>query len=92
MRAAISMAGYTASEADELRKSIAKKKEDVLQKHRLKFIDGAQKAGIPSETARPSSKTGKISPATASPRPTPPIMASSRSRLPISKRTTPPST
>ncbi len=51
MRAAMDMAGYTASEADELRKSIAKKKADVLQKHRLKFIEGAQKRGIPEETA-----------------------------------------
>ncbi len=51
MRAAINMAGYTASEADELRKSIAKKKADVLQKHRLKFIDGAQQRGIPEATA-----------------------------------------
>ena len=31
MRAAIDMAGYTASEADELRKAISKKKADVLQ-------------------------------------------------------------
>ena len=51
MRAAINMAGYTASEADELRKSIAKKKADVLHKHRLKFIDGAQRGGIPEEIA-----------------------------------------
>ena len=51
MRAAVNLAGYTASEADELRKSIAKKKADVLLKHREKFIAGAQANGIPAETA-----------------------------------------
>jgi DNA polymerase-3 subunit alpha len=51
MRAAINMAGYTASEADELRKSIAKKKADVLHKHRLKFIEGAQRSGISEQIA-----------------------------------------
>ncbi len=51
MRAAINMAGYTASEADELRKSIAKKKADVLEKHRLKFIAGAQQRGISEAVA-----------------------------------------
>ena len=51
MRAAINMAGYTASEADELRKSIAKKKADVLLKHRQKFISGAEAKGIPGSVA-----------------------------------------
>lgn len=52
MRAAINMAGYTASEADELRKSIAKKKADVLLKHRQKFISGAEVNGIPGTVAK----------------------------------------
>ncbi len=46
MFAAIKLAGYTASEADDLRKAISKKKADVLLKHRLKFIAGAQERGI----------------------------------------------
>lgn len=51
MFAAINLAGYTASEADDLRKSIAKKKADVLMKHRQKFIGGAKERGISEETA-----------------------------------------
>lgn len=46
MRAAVELAGYTASEADALRKAIAKKKKDKIQKHRAKFIAGAVKRGI----------------------------------------------
>jgi len=51
MFSAVNMAGYTQSEADDLRKSIAKKKADVLEKHRLKFIKGASERGIPEEIA-----------------------------------------
>jgi DNA polymerase-3 subunit alpha len=51
MFAAMQMAGYTASEADDLRKAIAKKKADVLLKHREKFISGAQAKGIDEDTA-----------------------------------------
>ena len=51
MRAAINMAGYTASEADGLRKSIAKKQASVLEKHRLKFIGGAKQNGISEQIA-----------------------------------------
>src|SRR5450759_551958 len=39
--AAMSLAGYTASEGDELRKAISKKMADALLKHREKFIEGA---------------------------------------------------
>ena len=42
MQAAMQLAGYEASEADSLRKAIAKKKEKKLQEHRKKFIKGAQ--------------------------------------------------
>ncbi len=51
MRAAVELAGYTASEADNLRKAIAKKKKKQLVKHRQKFIAGATERGIPKETA-----------------------------------------
>jgi len=42
MQAAMQLAGYEASEADSLRKAIAKKKEKKLEEHRKKFIKGAQ--------------------------------------------------
>ncbi|BCY17742.1 DNA-directed DNA polymerase [Leptolinea sp. HRD-7] len=51
MMAAMNLAGYTASEADELRKAISKKNAEALQKHRLKFIEGAKNKGIPQETS-----------------------------------------
>jgi DNA polymerase III subunit alpha len=51
MFAAVQLAGYTASEADDLRKAIAKKKVESLIKHRAKFIKGASERGIPADTA-----------------------------------------
>jgi len=51
MFAAMEMAGYTASEADGLRKAIAKKKEKQLKRHREKFIKGAVSSGIDKLTA-----------------------------------------
>jgi DNA polymerase-3 subunit alpha len=51
MFAAMELAGYSASEADDLRKAIAKKIEEKLQKHQQKFVDGAVQNGIPEKTA-----------------------------------------
>jgi len=51
MNAAVKLAGYTQSEADDLRKAISKKLGDKVLAHRKKFVDGASKNGIPSETA-----------------------------------------
>ena len=51
MFAAIDLAGYSASEADELRKAISKKKADAIAKHRVKFVAGATRNGIPEDTA-----------------------------------------
>ena len=52
MRAAVDLAGYTASEADGLRKAIAKKQKEKLQKHREKFIKGAiEKGGLSKDAA-----------------------------------------
>ncbi|MBW6466275.1 MAG: DNA polymerase III subunit alpha [Brevefilum sp.] len=42
MQAAMQLAGYEASDADSLRKAIAKKQEDKLKEHRKRFIEGAQ--------------------------------------------------
>ncbi len=51
MRAAVELAGYSPSEADELRKAISKKKKEDIEKHRKKFVSGAVKHGIPQDTA-----------------------------------------
>ena len=51
MFAVMELAGYTAPEADDLRKAISKKQEEKLLKHRQKFVSGAVKRGIPERTA-----------------------------------------
>jgi len=51
MYTAMNLGGYTASEADDLRKAVAKKKADVLLKHRERFVTGAEKRGIPTAIA-----------------------------------------
>lgn len=51
MLAAMELAGYTASEADDLRKAIAKKKKKDLEKHRKKFVEGAVVNDMRRETA-----------------------------------------
>ena len=51
MQAASVLAGYTLGEADILRKAMGKKKVEVMQEQRAKFLAGAEKKGISSETA-----------------------------------------
>jgi len=51
MRAAVEIAGYTASEADYLRKAISKKIREELEKHQEKFVVGAANNGIDENTA-----------------------------------------
>jgi DNA polymerase-3 subunit alpha len=51
MRAAVDLAGYNLSEADELRKAIAKKQKEKLLSHRQKFVHGASERGITPEVA-----------------------------------------
>jgi DNA polymerase III subunit alpha len=51
MSAVMKLAGYSAPEADDLRKAIAKKLADKLETHRQKFIDGAKKNDIATETS-----------------------------------------
>lgn len=51
MNAAVQLAGYTQSEADDLRKAISKKIAEKVKKHRNKFVKGASENGIPKETA-----------------------------------------
>ena len=52
MFAVMQLAGYSAPEADDLRKVISKKQKDKLQKHRQKFINGSVKNGIDKDTAK----------------------------------------
>jgi DNA polymerase III subunit alpha len=49
MRAAVELAGYSAPEADDLRKAIGKKQKDKLEKHREKFVKGAARKGAMSK-------------------------------------------
>jgi len=51
MNAAVQLAGYTQSEADDLRKAISKKIASKVKKHRAQFVAGATKNGIPQDTA-----------------------------------------
>jgi DNA polymerase-3 subunit alpha len=51
MSAVMQVAGYSASEADDLRKAIAKKIEGKLKKHRKKFVQGAVGQGIEEKVA-----------------------------------------
>jgi DNA polymerase-3 subunit alpha len=51
MFAAMEMAGYSASEADRLRKAISKKDARALARHRENFIKGAVNNQIEKETA-----------------------------------------
>ncbi len=51
MKIAQILANYTLSEADELRKAIGKKKPEVMEKHRIRFIEGATKNGVRGKTA-----------------------------------------
>ena len=51
MYSAMNLANYTASEADFLRKAVAKKKADVLLQQRDRFVTGAVKNDVPEDIA-----------------------------------------
>lgn len=51
MQIASTMAGFTLSEADLLRRAISKKQRDILEKERSHFISGSLKNGYSEETA-----------------------------------------
>ncbi|MFU8772612.1 MAG: DNA polymerase III subunit alpha, partial [Anaerolineales bacterium] len=51
MFAAMELAGYSAPEADDLRKAISKKQKEKLLKHHQKFVAGAVERGIAENTA-----------------------------------------
>ncbi len=45
IRIATALAGYEPGEADMIRKAVAKKKKDLMEKHRIQFSAGARKNG-----------------------------------------------
>lgn len=51
MKCASTLAGYTLGGADLLRRAMGKKKVAEMQKHRVKFVDGALKNGVAKEKA-----------------------------------------
>ncbi|WP_028325099.1 DNA polymerase III subunit alpha [Desulfatirhabdium butyrativorans] len=51
MKIAVELAGYTMSQADELRKAMGKKKPEILAEHRGRFIEGSAAKGVPAEKA-----------------------------------------
>ncbi len=51
MKIAVELAGYTMSEADDLRKAMGKKIPEILAKHRDRFVNGAAEKGVPAEKA-----------------------------------------
>jgi len=52
MQIAVTLAGYTLGEADNLRKAMGKKLKELMAKERNRFIEGAIKKGIPKEKAK----------------------------------------
>jgi DNA polymerase-3 subunit alpha len=51
MFAVIEMAGYSASEADNLRKAISKKNASAIEKHKKMFVEGCVRNQIPEDVA-----------------------------------------
>ena len=51
MQCASALAGYTLGEADILRRAMGKKKVEVMQEQRAKFLAGAKEKGIEEKTA-----------------------------------------
>ncbi|MDR3353489.1 MAG: DNA polymerase III subunit alpha [Synergistaceae bacterium] len=51
MQCASSLAGYTLGEADLLRRAMGKKKADVMEAQRAKFLEGAERNGVSREKA-----------------------------------------
>jgi DNA polymerase III subunit alpha len=49
IRIAANLAGYEPGEADMIRKAVAKKKKDLMEKHRSQFTDGAMGNGFSKE-------------------------------------------
>jgi DNA polymerase-3 subunit alpha len=52
MQIAQILAGYSLADADSLRRAMGKKKKEVMQEERSKFLSGAKQHRIPEKTAR----------------------------------------
>ncbi len=52
MRIAVEVAGFTMGEADILRKAMGKKKPEVMQQQKQKFVDGAMARGVAKRKAQ----------------------------------------
>ncbi|MBC7223370.1 MAG: DNA polymerase III subunit alpha [Anaerolineae bacterium] len=48
---ATQLAGYSAADADLMRRAVGKKKKEELLKHRQRFVEGAVQRGIPRDVA-----------------------------------------
>lgn len=51
MQIAVALAGFSMGEADVLRKAMGKKDADLMEKQKVRFLDGARAKGIPPEKA-----------------------------------------
>jgi DNA polymerase-3 subunit alpha len=51
MEIANKFAGYSLGQADVLRRAVSKKKRDVLESERVRFVNGAKNQGYPEKTA-----------------------------------------
>jgi DNA polymerase-3 subunit alpha len=51
MQASRQLAGFSQSEADDLRKAMGKKKPEVMAKQKSKFVDGATQKGVKHDVA-----------------------------------------
>jgi DNA polymerase-3 subunit alpha len=52
MRIAVEIAGFSLAKADTLRKAMGKKKQEIIDRERQNFIDGAVAKGHPKDKAR----------------------------------------
>ncbi|MEE9263415.1 MAG: DNA polymerase III subunit alpha, partial [Vicinamibacteria bacterium] len=52
MRIANHMGGFTLNEADTLRKAMGKKKKEIMEKYKTRFVDGAHAKGIGRDIAK----------------------------------------
>ena len=52
MEIAHQLAGYSLGEADNLRRAMGKKKKEIMEKEREKFVEGAFKKGIPKRISK----------------------------------------
>jgi hypothetical protein len=92
MRVATLVAGFSMTEADDLRKACSKKIREMIRAQRSKFVDGAERQGTVANSVRRSSTRSNRSPTTPFPRATRTATPCSAIRTRGSRRTIPWST